>query len=378
MTERLKEHELKPRPRAEDLARQRYVLALKDFTGRARETSVRNGVLGRVTTKYRAEHGADPKSFQDIKQDVISDPAYQIWSALNREAQDEMWDSISWMIDADYDRMYKAYEKLSNNPAGGSLTIDDDYVIPPESIAADIHCQPGGFGLDRGDDDIGAGALYEAGGAVYSQGTGISVKETKGYRVIEVLENRFPDFKPTRILELGCSAGGQTGAYASHYPEAEVHAIDASPAHLRYAHGRAESMGRRIHFYAMDVEDLKFPDAHFDLVVSNNLFHEVSTRAGPIILKESYRVLRPGGIVINQDLALRAKSADLYQEMLGDWERDNNGECWFIDYFTGDFLQQLEDADFSKDTIFEEFLGRPASKSTQDSYWYVFGGQKVD
>ena len=51
-----------------------------------------------------------------------------------------------------------------------------------------------------------------------------------------------------RILDLGCGVGHGTLPYADAFPEAELHAIDVAQPMLRYAFGRANAMGKSVHF----------------------------------------------------------------------------------------------------------------------------------
>src|SRR3546814_19045785 len=70
----------------------------------------------------------------------------------------------------------------------------------------------------------------------------------KGQTGAAFLKARFPDFKATRVLDMGCTVGMSTLPYVGAYPEAEVHAIDLSAPSLRFAHARAESLGKAVHF----------------------------------------------------------------------------------------------------------------------------------
>src|SRR3546814_19104901 len=67
--------------------------------------------------------------------------------------------------------------------------------------------------------------------------------------------------------------------YVDAYPEAEVHAIDLSAPSLRFAHARAESLGKAVHFRQANAEHAPYGDGSFDLVVSHILLHELSCGA---------------------------------------------------------------------------------------------------
>ncbi|MCL6753034.1 methyltransferase domain-containing protein [Nostoc sp. CCCryo 231-06] len=61
------------------------------------------------------------------------------------------------------------------------------------------------------------------------------------------------------------SIGNSTLPYVDGFPDAEVHAIDVGAPMLRYAHARAESLGKRVHFSQQNAEQTNFPDESFDL-----------------------------------------------------------------------------------------------------------------
>jgi SAM-dependent methyltransferase len=123
-----------------------------------------------------------------------------------------------------------------------------------------------------------------------------------GRSVCNYLKRNMPDFKPRRILDMGCTVGHSTLPYKELFPYAEVWGIDVGAPVVRYAHARAAGMGREVNFAQMNAEETTFPDGHFDLVVSHILLHETSGKAMPRIFAEAHRVLAPGGLMIHADL----------------------------------------------------------------------------
>ena len=123
-----------------------------------------------------------------------------------------------------------------------------------------VHLQPQGYAYTASAEDVMAGALYEAGGNLYSMGQGMGGDDSKAGAAIRYLSQHRPDFSPRRILDMGCSAGASSVPYAQAFPAAEVHAIDIGAAMLRYAHARAESLAARVHFHQMDCGATRFSD----------------------------------------------------------------------------------------------------------------------
>ena len=64
-----------------------------------------------------------------------------------------------------------------------------------------------------------------------------------GDTLVAYLREKHPDFKPQRIVDMGCAIGNSTVVWGRAFPKAELHGIDVGAPVLRYAHARAESPG---------------------------------------------------------------------------------------------------------------------------------------
>lgn len=158
------EHAMLPRPDAEDLARQRYVLALKGFVGRKLRPANRDIFDNAASKQYAAEHGSEPADRQSIADAMYANPQYQTFSALNRCAQEMLWEAVGETVFREQARITDVYHTLSESPQRrGSLELDADFEIPNAIRKINIHLQSGGYARDQADDDIVAGAFYEAG-----------------------------------------------------------------------------------------------------------------------------------------------------------------------------------------------------------------------
>lgn len=364
-------HEVMARPNHDETIRTQYVVQLKRRLGQLTAGN-QKAFQARAAERYRQAAGQTPETVEQITEAMVDDPFYQLWSALSRSAQDVMWNSIEETVQRDLPRMREAANRLGNASAGGSVSFYPDFVAPDDAFAGHIHGQPGGYMRDEGEDDIVAGALYENGGNAFSAGSGIGAKDSKSAAVIEFLENRYPDFKPRRILDLACSAGGATVGYAARYPDAEVHAVDVSPGMMRYAHYRAEAMGLKVHFHQMDAAALKFEDDSFDLVISHNMMHEVSHPMLHKIFAEARRVVKPGGVVVHQDVPVKGADFSPFEKFIFSWQTKNNDEPFWDDFTGADVPSVMRACGFPADRVVETTVQMRDGPRA----WYVVLGEK--
>jgi len=98
-----------------------------------------------------------------------------------------------------------------------------------------------------------------------------------------------------RVLEIGCGTGNLTVLAKRLNPSAEVLGIDPDPKALARARKKAGRAGLHIEFREAFSEQLPFPDASFDTVLSAFMLHHIPPDLKSPALREVYRVLKPGG-----------------------------------------------------------------------------------
>ena len=364
-------HAMLPELSPEDRSRQRAVVELRrllngEVRPRAEEFFAREGAPA-----FEARRGRAPREPGEIAEALFESPSYRLWSAMNRAAQEMLWLAVGEPVMRDVERLEAEAERLATRPGRlGALELDPGFAPAGGVAETDVHLQPGGYTLERGPRDIVAGALYENGGNVYSFGQGIGRGDSKAGAVIRYLDERHPGFVPRRILEIGCSAGAAACGYAAHYPEAEVHAVDLGAGMLRYAHARAEALGVRVFFHQMSGAALRFPDGSFDLVVSNNLLHEIGRADRAAMMTEARRVLRPGGLAVHQDVPIRAAPTAVAAVERG-WDEKYNGEIYWNVYGGDDLVADMRAAGFPADSLQETRV----AKVTGPGGWYLLAGE---
>src|SRR5262245_26123877 len=102
-----------------------------------------------------------------------------------------------------------------------------------------------------------------------------------------------PGVSGRRVLDLGCGAG-QLARHLAEAGAAEVIGIDVSERMLGLA--RAEWAHPRVTYRRSAIEQVEFPAARFDLVVSSLAFHYVEDYAG--LVARIARWLSPGGVLV--------------------------------------------------------------------------------
>ena len=180
-----------------------------------------------------------------------------------------------------------------------------------------------------------------------------------------------------------------TIAWVDAFPDAEVHAIDVSAGMIRMAHAKLERLGKKVHFSQQNAEATEFPDNHFDLIVSNIMLHETSTKALPRIMKDGHRILKPGGVMVHAETPM-FKGMDPYDQFILDWDTYNNNEPFWgplkdLDLAAFAAKQGFDQAKcFSKvqpSAIGEEYAkGRTSLFQAGDfggaGAWFLFGAER--
>ncbi|XP_072958420.1 uncharacterized protein [Typha angustifolia] len=111
------------------------------------------------------------------------------------------------------------------------------------------------------------------------------------------------------ILDIGCSIGVGTDCLAEKYPTAKVTGLDLSPYFLAVAQYKEKKKGRRnpIRWIHANGESTGLPSKSFDLVSLSYVIHECPARATIGLVKEAFRLLRPGGTLAITDNSPKSK-----------------------------------------------------------------------
>ncbi len=366
-------HDLIPKAHTpeQDLA---LVGQLKDF--RSGMFQLFQQKIGDVTEAFGAANNQE-KLYLEIRRVLDHCPEIGAVHQRRGELQDLLWAQVLGEIEADRQRLETIYE-LHQQGQGG-LETDPSLEIPVHQRATNIHRMPGGYSQNPEEDEFTTGLLYDHGVFLYGRGWFGPLNDELGQTLIhQVLEQHYPHLKPSKILDLGCSVGHSTLPYRSSYPEAEVWGIDLGASLLRYASARARILNETVYFAQQNAESTEFNDESFDLVVSHILLHEIPGAARQRVFAESYRLLKPGGLMVHLESQLFLQPPSLVARYFRDTEVWANSEPFLASSKFEAFPTYALEAGFGPDAFrvypVPGYYGAQAGDST--ARWVALCGEK--
>ena len=151
--------------------------------------------------------------------------------------------------------------------------------------------------------------LYDAGVEFLFGGTADVMRRQVIPPITRWLKAR-PADEPRRLLDLACGTGRTLSQIHAAHPELKLYGLDLSPYYVQ----EARSLLRDVpdaSFVAENAESTPFADGRFDIVTSVYLFHELPRNARRNVLREAFRVLAPGGLIVLEDSAQRVESPEV-------------------------------------------------------------------
>ncbi|MBM3512119.1 MAG: class I SAM-dependent methyltransferase [Alphaproteobacteria bacterium] len=306
-----------------------------------------NGALARAAQQRANElmvkNGMKPDqqiSFEDASKLLSNDPIIAMRASSWQRLQWHMWQELKREFYDNYDA-YMSEMEATDKTGPGTLELNPG--IEPEYTKHEIHMQPGGY-----TGDPFAGHLYLYGTANFYVGQNY---QDQGHAALAAAVPVPADGKVRRILDAGCSCGQQVVALKRRFPDAEVWGVDIGAPMVRYAHMRAVDNGVDVNFRHALAEKTGFPDGYFDIVTSYILHHEVTEQATYEIIRETSRVLRPGGVYFPVDVYTMPSRRVLDgtpMRRIQDWITSRwNHERWWYDYQRSDFLGEMQRSGFA-------------------------------
>ncbi|MBV8095659.1 MAG: methyltransferase domain-containing protein [Acetobacteraceae bacterium] len=162
-------------------------------------------------------------------------------------------------------------------------------------------------------------ADYDAIAPFYDSGPGRA--KALDPELLAFLENRASSDAPW-LLDIACGTGNQLIANRAAVPEANMVGVERSSGMLRQAWQKS----RNIAWVQADAAALPFPAASFDFISCQFAIHHFQDKAG--MLREAFRVLRPGGRFALRNLCPQESSDWLYYEYFPEAQRADLRDFW--------------------------------------------------
>lgn len=140
------------------------------------------------------------------------------------------------------------------------------------------------------------------------------------------IEKFVPDLKQRKILDLGCGRGDDLIELAQNGYDAV--GLDISTEYLDSTAKRAKDLGLVVKLIKAEGENLPLMDQSFDFIVCSEVTEHVESPEE--ILKECYRVLKPGG-----------KAYVSFHNRFGPY--DHHYHMWFINWLPRNFADKVID-----------------------------------
>ncbi len=105
-----------------------------------------------------------------------------------------------------------------------------------------------------------------------------------------------------KVLDVGCGSGTLLVEAKTRYPNSDFVGIDPDKKILQLAERKLEQAGVRAKLVLGFAQELPFPSASFDLVISTLVFHHLSSSVKIEATRDIYRVLKEKGRFLLADL----------------------------------------------------------------------------
>ena len=345
-------HALTPEVNHDELARFNFLTNLNVHLGQRVSPGNRTAYEKRVKPAFKKEKGREPQTRQDLRKAMRKDPYYQFWAALRRNTMEQRQQSGRHVVLRQLSNLIQ--KAKSFNDGKKTLRLRSGLRVPQYLAQVDNHCMPGSYYTEIAQDDILAGANYEAGLFITTAGSMSSKGDGGGRSIVNFVKESYPEFSPRRILDLGAGIGVNTLPLAEAYPDAKVVAVDAGAPMVRWGHARAQAMAyTNVEFVHADGDYLDFEPGSFDWVQTTMFWHETSTAAIKSMMKKIRTLMAPGALFLNVEQPNFTPDTPLYDQFTRDWDAWYNNEPFWSKLHVMDVFELMKNAGFEAGKLFD-------------------------
>ncbi len=232
-----------------------------------------------------------------------------------------------------WDRRRKQnYQDLPNN-------IDNENY--PKYYLRNFHHQTDGYLSDF------SASIYDLQVEILFNGSADSMRR----RIIKPLKEGLKNFNnrkksSLKILDVATGSGRTLKQLRSAFPKENIIGLDLSGSYLKEASRFISNLeGDLIELVKGNAEELPFDDNSHQAISCVYLFHELPRTVREKVLKEFFRVLEPGGILVIADSIQEKDSPDFIQIM--DNFHKSFHEPFYCDYIKEDINLKIEEIGFN-------------------------------
>ena len=376
-------------------ARERFTSSLRAYTLIDLAGQLRDDYDGEI-----ALSDGECKTGEAVHELLKPRAIFKWYSSLRCTAQELVWQSAMNAMAEDPGGLDNIANACLDEPGGESsdaaLLLDPEIALPDYYGEIDVHMMPGNYQGGDSSSGVAAGALYDNGLDVFSFGMMGRDLDDIGHSMANYIRLSNPALEPSIIADIGCTIGHNTLPWKQVFPNAQVFGIDIAAPCLRYAHARAIAQGVPITFQQASCEALPFEDNSVDVVFSSMFLHELPESMIRAYFCEAYRVLKPGGVVINMELPPN-QHLSAYDAFYLDWDCFYNNEPFYKTFRDLSYVELCTAAGFDENQFFQATMPRFTYVREQDFIaaiseeakfdedtgrlsdtitWYAFGAQK--
>lgn len=164
-----------------------------------------------VLPAFQQTHERAPADRHEICKEMVRQPYYQMTSSFQRTIQEMMWNAVDESIQRQLPDLIDVAQNIARGKTTGSLTLDPNFEMPGYIKHNDNHATPGGYSADLLPGDVTAGALYDRGAFIYTQGLFGPRMDGIGKAAAMMVSRVRPDLKPKKFSRLGAPLAVQRG-----------------------------------------------------------------------------------------------------------------------------------------------------------------------
>jgi ubiquinone/menaquinone biosynthesis C-methylase UbiE len=262
-------------------------------------------------------------------------------------------------IIAQADAIGVKWEERTNNYARNAATLEtlkdkltDNMVLYPSYFLREFHAyKEGNMGWQCAYEVESAAQSVHA--AIYTPSRDVleadgDAKLRAGFHRCMLEAFQKCQFKPKKVLDVGCSTGLSTLALASTFPDAEVVGLDLSPYFLSVAQFDTQNdhTDKRISYVHGLAEATPLQEGDVDLYTASLVSHELPASATRAMIVEAFRVLPSGGAVAIMDMDPNSAAFQKVASNPFAFTAFKSTEPWLQEYMQVDLLGELHNAGF--------------------------------